>query len=397
MSETVEEDDDKQPSPKKGKKTEERAPDKSTPIVLDEGFIRWITHLFRDDERADVLFVKQLLGRDGKHEGAVIKTHPFRTGKAPTREEIVALSNELLEEMKNEADNHRKPRMFAVVAVNPKRGGEFARRTITVEPSRLKAQHEHEEYDEDNPLYGHGGDRLLKRVETVLADGRWHSEQQAQTFGGFAQLLTDENKELRGMVKDLMTSWIDMAKQKNEADNNHLDRELAREKAKFDLEIRRQGVTTLTNWLLPEAARVGKSLMTSTPAPASVPTQAPPAERAPESIMLQKVIDGLPNEAKDHLFGKWTDNGIRLEPGILSESQVRILAGVCKQELHPDWLNQLLQGHNQITTAQGAAIMSQPYFEQIKPLLKEMQERKAKLESSQQATTTTTAQPANGV
>lgn len=394
MTEEDTEEDEERPSPrpdghgkKNGKGKEPPAPDKSTPGPEDPAMVSWIARLFRDDECVTKLIIKQLLGRDGKMEGSVIHTVLFPMGgKCPPHEWLVSRSNEIVEAMQNEADSHRKPRMFVIEAINVKAGvGCIANRAKTVEPKKLKlgangigAGSGDGEYDEDDPLHAHGGDRLLRRTDQILADGRWHSEQQSATFGGFAQILTDENKELRGMVKDLMGGWMAMAKAKNEAENNHLDRELARKKAEFELSIKQQGANLLTGWLIPKAGEIATQVLENKKTEptngetrehgAGAKTQVA-AQGHPSIASLNHVMASLTNEEKLKIFGAWTEEGTLIQPGILTETQVRIIVGVYREHLNPNMLASLTAGQaNQVTTEQQMAIAGAVPMEKLRSL-----------------------------
>lgn len=314
---------------KKDLEKDEILEDKSTPTILDEGFVKWAERCFNDDEQANTFVVTQLLGRTGKAEGSCLRSRPvghLKVAGGVKREALIAICNELIEEMQDEANQMRQPRRFVVVAHSSVKGNEFARKTIECIPksSIVKLG--------DRPLTGEGedgevdllgGDLLRKRSETVLQDGRFYAELVAQVMGGQLQLTLEQNREKDRMIKELFDANMALARQANEAENNKLDRDLIRAEREVALSFKRKGISLLAGILPDFLKKVTNGTVNV------------PSGQTAESLALDAIMDekdgGLTGEQKYKIFGNWTDAGECLTPGILTEKQVRIIVGVWRE------------------------------------------------------------------
>ncbi len=375
---------------KKDKDKPEIPEDKSTPSILDEGLVKWAERCFQGDEQANEFIVTQLLGRTGKAEGNCLRRRPVGHLKAEggvKRELLIAVCNELIEEMQDEADQMRQPRRFVVVARSPVKGAEFARKTIECLPRsgivKIDGRSSTRDGDDDDidPL---GGDIIRKRAEVVLQDGRFYAELVAQVLGGSLKLEIDRNQEKDRMIKELFDANMALARQNNEALNNKVERDMILAEHELKLTVKRKGVALIAG-LLPDF------LKKVTGGAVNVP-----GGRTAESMAIEAVMDekagGLSSEEKHKIFGDWTDAGERLAPGILDEKQVRILVDILNDKAPVDDLDRLITdgSDDQLTTTQYANIMAAlgGDIDKLAPVLKILKDRKAAIDKRAAASST---------
>ena len=360
---------------RKKKKDGEGFEDKSTPHADDPGLFAWMMGIFQEGERADFFVAHQVFGRSNQHVGSVILQKQIKKDTSITSEYLVSLSNEFLEALQNETDACRRTVSFSITAHHLKATAEhIAKRTITLSPKKLHLRPEEEEGDDDS-ISLNGNDLLRKRVETVLQDGRFYAEHVTSSLGGMVQLMLEQLRDKDTMIKQLFDANMQLARQKNDAENNALDRELIREDKKLAIEGKRK-VLNLVAGLLPDVARKFTNGVVDIP-----------GGRAPEAMAIETVMESLTPAERSHVFGDWTDEGVRVHAGKLTEAQVRIIIGVLKEQLKAEHIDRLVDGPDAITKEQFMEIASSADPDKFIPLLKIIKDRKEHLAANPAAAT----------
>lgn len=374
---SAEDEDDVPSRGKKGKK--DVIEDKSTPEPIDERFTRWAERCFEGEERATLFIVHQLLGRTLTKEGDLVckrsVTHLWGDAGVK-RQELVALTNEIIEEMQDEADQMRLPRRFVVAAYNSVKAGVFRRKTIEREPKRLLAKafgRDADGEDEGDPM---GGDLLRRRAETVLQDGRFYAEHVTTSLGGIITILSQQLKGKDDQINQLFASNMAYADAVNKLKDNEVERQMRLAEHELILTAKKKGISLIAGLLPDFLKKVTNGAVDL------------PGGRTPESMTIETVLDekggGLSVEEKQKIFGNWTDSGERLSPGILSESQVLILVGVLNEKVPVDDLDRLITegSPDQLTVQQYTEVMGVlgGSIDKLMPLVKILQDRKATLD-----------------
>lgn len=127
----------------------------------------------------------------------------------------------------------------------------------------------------------------------------------------------------------------------------------------------------------------------SAAAPASVSD--PLENRSVESLILNTLLDdrkrGISQDQKDKVFGTWTADGVNIDEGILTKSQVPVIVDVMNEKSSPQVLDALVDGDDLITDVQFQQIKKALGDDFIKfmPFVMILRERKDALESRKQA------------
>ena len=364
----------------KDKKGDGPREDLSTVEVLNEPLVKWAERCFSGDETVAKFTIHQLL--KGKVEGALVRERVVAHLKAENgvqREALVTLCNELHEEMQDEADNLRQTRHFTIQAYNAKKGGSFSQKVIEIEPRKYKLRSlgkggDSDDSDEIDPL---GGDIFRKRMGNVLEDIRWHTEQNAQVTSAMLAMLMRTLEGKDAQINSLFQSNMEYARLLNDAKNNELDRELIREERKFLLEAKRRGMGLLAG-LLPDFLR-------RVTGDANGEGGGTIGGRTAESLAIEAVLDekagGLTMEEKSKIFGNWTDTGERIAPGILTETQVKIIIGVLNDKVPVTEIDRMIidGSPDQLTDKQYMEIMEVlgGGIDKLLPLVNVLQNRSA--------------------
>ena len=181
-------------------------------------------------------------------------------------------------------------------------------------------------------------------------------------------MFIEQTREDKRMIKELFDANMQLARQKNEADNNALDRELVREEKKLLIEVKRRGVNLLAGLLPDFFHKVTNGV-----------------GRSRESLAVEQTLDALSAEDRVIVFGEWTDDGVRTKPGILSEQQVLLIRAILRDQVDPAQIERLLEGPDQIVPEQYIRISERVELEKFTPLIILLKERKARSQNGSAA------------
>lgn len=346
-------------------------PDKSTPDPADPGLVGWILDLFRGSERADSLVVTKLWGRGGQErDGVPTKKYQFALDKRPTREECVAISNELIEAMQNESNATGISLLFEVTAHNHKKGpGAFESRRLRFAPvlslstagRRLGIPGDSDDYDglpSTEEIY-------RKRHVDGFEDARYATDTALNSLGGLVHVLVKLNEDNSKKINQVLDANISLMKANVDLRRSEMDDKIRWSNHEFGMKLRERGLNLVAG-LLPGVVE-------------KMTNHKLPGGRTAASLTIESVVDSLSDDEKVLVLGRWSDAGQCTTAGILTESQVRILGGVQNGEAE-DLLDQLLEGQaNAVTGDQVKAIAARVDMNKLLPLLGLVQERKEKL------------------
>lgn len=355
--------------------------DKSTPDPINSVVTSWFERLFRGQEQPTVVFSTRLGGR--KHDQLLdeIKRYPFRQGDEPSKEDIVRVSNEFMMVMQAEADTLEQPRFYRLQAQNPVKGGDFDSWPVRCDPrpgrGALVRAGDSGDSDGDGIDDATGGDVLRKRAGDALADVRFHTEINMQTSAGLLTTVVELLKDFRDETRELRADYRAQAKQLNEAQNSALDREIIRKKEQFKLDAQMRGVDALAA-LFPGWARKMIAGDSSSSAAVTTPSIGTQEKSVPAAEAIKSVVDKLTRAEEIAIFGMWKDNQCT-QSGVLTASQVQILAAVMNENAPEEALDRLFRGPDRVTEAQYVALSRIVDLDKFGPLIVLLKQRQEKV------------------
>lgn len=344
---------DENETPKSGKK---ELPDRNAtvPVVKDQALFEFIESLFYADpepeqypERVELNIVS---GRYSSKIEATIWTKQFApikaTGEAvkkgagaakPSREQIVAISNLLLENMRRNCNEGSTPRTYAVHAWSTLRGDTPYMTSIKkLTPSGNRARNGEDEDEDGAPLT-----KEQKFVLQLFQQSQKNSEQVAEMVAG---LLDRYSRD-----KDRDSNEIDKLHRKLAEKNDQLERalsmELDREERREQLKMKRQFAEK--GWKAVEM--FGPALMSSLIGKKPIiDAKTEPGEDVAALRKFLRTTDegGTMTIAQAHAaFGDWdADNNVLITPGVLSVDQSMIIVRVAHEQLPTSELDKLMPG-----------------------------------------------------
>lgn len=362
MSDTTEE----TPTAGRGKK---EGPDRNltTPVVKDQALFEFLELLFYADpepeqypERIELNIVS---GRYSSKVEATVWTKQFApvkaTGEAvkrgagagkPSREQLVALSNYLLEQMRRNCNESGSTRMFAVHAWSTLRGDTPYMHVLKkMTPNGNKAQDADENEIDGVPL---------NREQKFALQLQTQSQKMFEMFGELMVGMVDRlNRD-----KERDSNEIDKLHRKLAEKNDQLERalsmELDREERREQLKMKRQMAEK--GW---EAVqKFGPMLMGSLIGNKKIID----AKTVPDDLTaLREFLKTTDEGGKMTLkqahdaFGDWDPaSGTLRTPGVLSVDQAVLLVQVANEAVPVDGLDKLMPGGPlEITPEQGMQLM----------------------------------------
>ena len=353
------------------------------PVPKDQKFFEWLEKLFdgtsqfpekievrvvsgRHNERLGPM-IKQIVYSPQARESAKESTKETKTGDKgrnsgkPSREDLVAMSNELLYLCQRDCDQARRPTTYGVHVAHFLREVDFYERWImALRPQGVHAPKDGEEMpDEDNeggtPLYraqlqhlSHG-ERMFSLHTAAIEAIVDRQDRALERSAANEEKLRSANERLLEIVEKLQS-------------NAHVR---AQEMQWNDMKIRsvEKGLELAINLAPP--------LLNQLTGKKTIATQ-----ESPESLTLKTFFkmdkDGgkLTIEQADKAFGKYDNDDNLLTPGALSREQAKLLFDVAHCVAPVDELDRLLPGGAlQVTQEQVMSLQNIFQPEQLMPII----------------------------
>lgn len=366
-------------TPSDKKRRGERDRSQVEPVAKDQAFFEWLEKLFYDEPEPahfpERLELRIVTGKHREKFGPLIKQLVFAPAKAteetikagagrrkPTKEELVALSNELLFRMQKDCDESRQQVCYGVHVWHYSRGDEpYERYLKFVKPQgRYSKDEGHASDDDEEPksLQERFGIQILGHQERLFG----------LYGGGFEGLLDRMDRILER--QDLRIEKQDQRIEKlNEMLERALSHEAEREEKRMWAQLKIKGAdralemaTTLAPPLINQL--VGKPII--------------PTNETAETIALKNFFKrqenggSLTTEQSNAAFGTYDENPPHdlIKPGVLSYEQAKILLDVAECRIPPDELDKLMPGGALAVTPEQAAALAQIFsIEQLAPIM----------------------------
>lgn len=316
---TEEKDETKEGSSKR------RSPKASAPVPVApkiEGLLIFLVDLFEDGFPNKVA-LHAVFGPTGKRRGPLIKDFSFKASEKPNHEDLIELSNLMVQLAQEECEVFGKSTNFGVFAYDLLRNSEhYQRKLFNLKPqgtSQALAEERGETVYEDEDNGGSMSTKLLLSIlEGERRDKRWMMEMLANVVTGSQQRDAERIAALEEQadgIYDRSTKYISATEQMlNQAE----DRRARSERAAMWNEMMREGVDMLRKTLVPAVAVY--------------------LSKGKVGVVqgLRDFIDGLTADVKRELLGA---DG---ERGVLDEDQARLILGIADGDEEPRRLTEFL-------------------------------------------------------
>lgn len=365
--------DEDRPSPKGTKKKD--APtdrDRATvePIPKDEEFFLWLERLFDGSQNfPEYLDVRVVRGKDFATMGPRIRQIPFPSGvPKPTREKLVAMSNEILHLVQRDCDQQRREVVYHVAAFHFNRSDEPYERFLIrrkAGPTYRNGESGASEDDEENNIEKRFSSQVLR-----------HQEQMVGLLGaGYEGIIDRQDRTVQRLldrIEKLETKNAQITEQLERALSNQIERD--QQKAWNEMKIQNvQKALDLGMAVMPPLLNqlAGKQVV--------------PTNDTAETITLKNFFkttkEGgkLTEEQANAAFGTWDEKGTLIKPGILTYEQSAILYEVAHGKRSPDDLDKLMPGGPYAVSMEQFVALQQVFtMEQLAPIGLIFQARQAK-------------------
>lgn len=368
-------DETKEPAnPKKGKTPPEVEREQPEPVPKRPDFFEYLESLFDGEgkfpERIDVRIVR---GKDLATMGPKIKTYEYPAGsKKPTREKLVAMSNEILYRVQQDCDVQRKRVSYQVAPLHFTTDSEFYSRYIIgcMPGSTFKngENGENDDDDEEKSIEKRFSVQLMKHQEIMFERHGAALEGLIDRQDRHIERLIARNEQLESRVE----KQNDQMERMRSADDERADR-----RAWNALKIKgvEKGMDLALAMAPPLVNQIaGKNV---------VPTQDTPETIALKEFLKPAASGGKLTQDQAHAaFGVWdgTPDNKLITPGVLLPQQVALLHAVAFGEVSPNELNNFMPGAGPlaITMEQVAALQQIFPFDQLMPIMMIFEARRPK-------------------
>jgi hypothetical protein len=360
-----------------------KEPTRIEPVPKDEKFFVWLEKLFdgagqypekietrvvsgRHNERLGPM-IKQIVFSPQARESVKESTKETKTGdkgrnsSKPTREELVAMSNELLYLCQRDCDQARRPLTYGVHVSHFMREVDFYERWIMfLKPQGVHAPKDGEEVEDED---GEGGS-LQRKYSTQI---QHHHERMFNLYGGALEGVID--RQDRALEREASTN--ERLRSANERLLEMVEKLQSQEHVrKMDLQWNDMKIRSVEKGL--ELA-----INLAPPLLSQLTGKKPAAmEETYESITLKMFFKRddaggkMTIEQADAAFGKHDNEGNILTPGVFSREQAGLLWDVAHCVARADELDRLLPGGS-LEVKQEQVIALQQIFpmEQLAPII----------------------------
>lgn len=345
------------------------------------------------DQKPEKIELRQAHGSSANKYTIQLDMWEFKINQPkPQREQIVALSNKILDIAQGHCNALGKQQRYGVLARHYGKGDSpYAVHVIALKPKSAGAYDAiaSTEEDEDGFSDPRRRDNLLQFSLEHLKAGdeneRWRQQQ-------FSEGVGDIIEKYQALVQQLMTQNLELQKEHrelfktaDEALSRKSERDLAAKMQDFKIEAMRDGLT-----FFKQMVPVGVNMITG--------KQTIPTKNSAESIAIAQFLEGLAEPQAKQLFGEidTEKNELKEGTGIFTPMQAMIFARVAKCDLPPEALDQLFAGEHAVNEDQIARASQVVSAQQFMPLIGLLLSRKKKMDDQRAASASEAKPTKNG-
>jgi len=297
------------------------------------------------EQKPEKIELRQAYGPGArKYATSTITQKEFKTNAVkPTREQLVAMSNEFVDLAQSNCNEVGKAHKYGVLAKHyAKSDAYYGVFVLSLKP-RQRADYEPGDGDEDDDDFGDRDRRhrdsllsySLDHIKQADENERWRQEQFALATGDLLERYQNLNQMLMQHNMELQKEHRELFKTADEALSRKSEREMAAEMQKFKIGMMQDGFQ-----FLKQMAPVAVNQLTG--------KQTIPTEKSNESIAIEQFLEGLTEQQAVSLFGTMQD-GKLLGDGIFTPEQAEIFAGVANCTVPPTALDQLFVDGSEVS------------------------------------------------
>jgi hypothetical protein len=351
-----------------------------TPEASRPDLFQFLEKLFDGaDQKPERIELRQAYGDGARKYGTVVIQKEYKANSAkPPREQIVSLSNELLDLAQRNCNELRKPYRYAILAKHYAKSDDYyGCFLLSMRPKQPAMEGDdvssHGLDDEEATPDAKRRDEFiahsLAHIKQSDENDRWRQDQHATSTGdiiekyqNLVQMLMSQNLEMQREHRELF-------KTADEALSKKSERDLAAKMQDFKMGIMSDGFKFIQQM----APVVVNQLKGKTPGV---------GESSAESIAVTSFLQGLTEKQAGALFGDdasgtWTENGI------FTHAQAKIFSAVAQCQVAPSELDKLLDGEHAVTETQIMKAQTIVASQQFMPLVAlVLGRRQKKLEAS---------------
>jgi len=355
---------------------QERQKDKTqvNPEPTRPDLFQFVEKLFEGaDQKPERIELRQAYGPGCRKYGTTVLQKEYKANSLkPTREQMVALSNELLDAAQTNCNEIGKPHRYGVLPKHyAKSDSYYACFVIAMQPKQRPGYNGLDvEDDDDVESDVKRRDGLLQHSLEHLKTGdeheRWRQDQFSGAVGDIIEKYQSLVDRLMQQNSEFMKEHRELFKAADEALSRKSERDLAAEMQKFKIGMLQNGFD-----FLKQLAPVAVNQLTG--------KQTIPTEKSAESIAVSSFLEGLADPQARALFGDIDDDKKELKPnGIFTPAQAMIFFNVARCQEPPAALDKLLEGEHAVTEQQIAKAQAVVSAQQFMPLVALVMGRKRK-------------------
>jgi hypothetical protein len=219
----------------------------------DDELTKWLIRLWARNEPPERLELWQMFGRNKAVRGEMIHHEDFRPGDKLDVEQANKLANEIMEAAQNDCDSLRRDSSYQLAVIDRnRRATPLVRRIGPISPVRSYAvtkigDGDSEGGDDDENVSAHNVQ--LKYLQEGMSQLRWEKNRTDHVIGEMLVLQNNIIQKQQSVIDQFFDKLIVSFEKRQESEDRSLDRELAREKGRFMLNMWQDGVSTAKNLL----------------------------------------------------------------------------------------------------------------------------------------------------
>lgn len=343
-----------------------------TPDPANPALFEFIEKLFEgNDQKPEKLELKQVYGPGARKHGTTILVKDYKANAPkPTREQLVAITNEFMALAQQNCDSVGKPHKYVIAARHFAKSDTYYAAWVLAMKPRQRPGDELEGDEEESATSAEDRRResFLQYTLDHLKEGnenrRWEQDQFSTAIGHLFERYENIIEKSFARIEHLESKYLDFFKAAEEALSKKQERDLAADREKFKMQMMQSGFE-----FLKQMAPVAVNQLTG--------KQTIPTEKSAESIAVHSFLEGLSEQQGIALFGPF-ENGAPIG-AIFTPSQAAIFFAVAECKAPPSELDRLLDGGDHaITTEQIGKAQTVVSSQQFMPLVALVMGRKQK-------------------